>query len=205
MSFLDSLEWRQAEKAFDPTKKVSKENLVQILEAIHMTPTSYGLQPFHTYVVTNPDFKTQMRTAGYNQSQFENASHILVFATQSNAEERIDQYLELASNGNPEIKQKLEGYIQMMKGDLLKRTPEQVEKWARNQTYIALGFAMAACAELHIDSCPIEGFQPEEFNKILNLPIEQKATVVLAIGYRSQEPKHPKVRFSQKDLFTHLD
>jgi nitroreductase len=205
MSFLDSLSWRQAEKTFDPEKKVSAENLDQILESIRMAPTSYGLQTFHLYVVTNSEFKEKMFAAGYNQQQFLDASHILVFTSKTNVQERIEQYVELASNGNPAIKEKLSGYADMMRGTFANKSTDEINTWAKKQAYIALGFAMAACAELHVDSCPMEGFNASEFNKILNLPDDQDTAVVLPIGHRKEEPHRPKVRFDDEDLFTYLD
>ena len=81
---------------------------------------------------------------------------------------------------------------------------EMGPEWSAKQTYITLGFALAACAELKIDSCPIEGFEPKNFEKVLNLPTDLDPKFCLAIGYRSPNDTHlksPKIRFSKKDLF----
>jgi nitroreductase len=205
MSFLENLSWRFAEKNFDPTKTVEPTELNKVLDSIQMAPTSFGLQPFHVYVVTNPELKAAMKAEGWDQSQFTDASHILVFTSRTDALTRIDQYIELASGGNPEVKEKLNGYAEMMRGALGSRTQAEVDMWAKKQAYIALGFALAACAELHIDSCPIEGFASPAFNKILNLPEGQDASVVLAIGYKKADSSHhPKVRFDKSELFTEM-
>ena len=79
---------------------------------------------------------------------------------------------------------------------------EMALNWASKQAYIALGFGLAACAELGIDSCPMEGFSSEEFDKILGLPEGQKSAVVMAVGYRGEEPQYPKFRYPNNDLFT---
>ena len=56
--------------------------------------------------------------------------------------------------------------------------------WNAKQTYIALGFAMMACASLSIDSCPIEGFNAAKYSQILKLSDKGLTpNVVLAIGY----------------------
>jgi nitroreductase len=96
----------------------------------------------------------------------------------------------------------MEMYENMMKGALEPRTLEQHKSWADRQTYIAHGFALAACAELKIDSCPIEGFDPAAVDKILGLPEDTSSVVMMPIGYRSEEPQHAKVRFPMSDLFS---
>jgi nitroreductase len=204
MSFLSNLTWRNAEKNFDPSKKVADQDLAKILESIRLAPTSYGLQPFHTYIVSNPELKSKLRKAGYSQTQFEEASHILIFTSKNDALHRVDEYIELASGGNPEVKEKLQDYKNMMVGALSNLTAEQAHNWAKKQAYIALGFALAACAELEIDSCPIEGFVNAEVNKILNLPENEDSAVILAIGYKKDLPHRPKVRFPETELFTQL-
>jgi nitroreductase/dihydropteridine reductase len=91
------------------------------------------------------------------------------------------------------------GIVPSMKA--LEGTPDKAVAWAAKQTYIALGFALAACAELGIDSCPMEGFNPAEVDKILNLPENLKTQAFLAVGYRAEGPAQPKVRFPESDIF----
>lgn len=77
-------------------------------------------------------------------------------------------------------------------------------EWSAKQAYIALGFALAACAELKIDSCPMEAFDPATFKKILNLPDNLEPKVLLAVGHRSPKDTHirlSKIRFKKQDLF----
>lgn len=204
MSFLNSLKWRIAEKNFDPTKKINESNLNKILESIQLAPTSYGLQPFHVYVTSNEETKIKLKEAGYNQSQFTDSSHTLIFATRNDVEQRIGQYIKIAMNQPDANKEGLQKYSSMMHSSLDNLNPEQKKTWAAKQVYIALGFALAACAELHIDSCPMEGFSSEQFNQILNIPKSQNSVVALTIGYRKELPHKSKVRFSQDDLFTHI-
>ena len=60
MALLEDLNWRHSVKAYDPTKKVSTEDLNKILEAARLAPTSSGLQPFRVIVVENQDLKNKM-------------------------------------------------------------------------------------------------------------------------------------------------
>ncbi|MCF7917759.1 NAD(P)H-dependent oxidoreductase [Candidatus Gracilibacteria bacterium] len=197
MSFLSRLQWRYAAKEFNPTKKVSAESLQKILDSIRLTPTSFGLQPYHVIEVTDQKIKERIRPHAWDQPQITTCSHLLIFCARTDSLHRIDQYVEVASEGDEKRKWLLEGYKKMMLGSSSKMNID----WASRQTYIALGFAMASCAELEIDSCPMEGFSAEEVDKILKLPSHMKSVVMLPIGYRTEDPSRPKVRFGEEDLF----
>ena len=201
-SFLSQLEWRHATKGFDSSKKLSDGDLKKILNSIRMAPTSFGLQPFHVEVITNDELKKTLQPHAWHQKQIVTCSHLLVFVARNDIEKRIDDYFNLISGGNADARAKLKDYEGMMKGSFAPRTADEKKTWAQKQAYIALGFALAACAELSVDSCPIEGFLPAEFDKHLNLKPSESASVVLAIGYRDPAvPNLPKARFSEKDLF----
>lgn len=211
-SFLENLDWRQAEKNFDSTRKVSDDDLKRILEAVRFAPSSYGLQPYHVYVVSNLELQEKLKQHAWGQSQVTDCSHFLVFACRLDLQDRIDKYEEMS--GAPKE------YMDFMRGfgDRITADPAALKAWADKQTYIALGFAMAACAELEIDSCPMEGFSAPEFDQVLEigksaateniggLDLELAknlgSSVCLALGYRAEEPQHPKVRYSEDDLFS---
>lgn len=201
-SFLDNLNWRFATKQFDSEKKVSEEDLQKVLEAIRLTPTSFGLQPFHVYVVQNPETKAKLKEAGFNQSQFEDASHVLVFCTATDLEDRVEALVKKMTGGSAEVEEKLSEYIHMLRGFVSGMDELNAKAWADRQTYLALGFGLAACAELQIDSCPMEGFMNEHFDEILQLPENMKSVSVLSIGYRKEDPLRPKMRLEKEELFT---
>ncbi len=206
MSFLSNLNWRYAAKSFDPTKKVSSEDLSKVLEAIRMTPTSFGLQPYHFYVIENQDIKDRIQAASWNQPQVGTSSHLIVFCARTDLVENKEEYFQLMSGGSQEIREKLKGFEDMLKG-FIHNTLESGNalSWTARQTYIALGFAHAALAELEIDSCPMEGFDPTQVSDILSLPAHLTPTLLLPIGYRAEaEISRQKFRFSQDQLFTSI-
>lgn len=204
MTFLDHLNWRHAEKHFDPDFHLPQEKLDKVLEATRFAPSSYGLQPYHIYVVSSTELKAKLKEAGWHQHQYGDASHIMVFAARTDINERIDQYVEVATGGSEEAKANMESYITIMRQSAESMDDPTKLAWAARQTYIALGFALAACAELEIDACPMEGFQSEAFDEILDLPEHTHSVVTLSLGKRKEEPKRPKVRFPKEDLFTQL-
>jgi nitroreductase / dihydropteridine reductase len=203
MSFLKNLNWRYATKAFDTQKKINSDEKQKILDAVRMAPTSFGLQPFHVFLVNDPLVKQEIFQAGWKQPQYTTASELLVFCTRSDISQRITDFLNISSNGDAAAREKLKGYEGMMRGFFTKMSAADLHHWAARQAYIALGFAMAACAELQIDSCPMEGFSAPEIDKILKLPENLKTAVILAIGHRASDAQvRPKVRFPEKDFFT---
>lgn len=201
-TFISQLDWRFATKSFDAEKKVSDTDLNTILEAIRKAPTSLGTQPFHVIRVTNPELRATLRSHGYNQPQITDAAEFLVFCGRNDLEARIDTIIEAMSGGDSAIKATLAPYEQMMRGTIAGKTPEQLMNWSSRQSYIALGFGLAACAELGIDSCPMEGFDPEAFATALELPSHIKPFAALAIGYRKEDPTHPKFRLGADELFS---
>lgn len=203
-TFLSGLEWRNAEKHFDPTKKVSEEDLNKILHAIKLAPSSFGLQPYHVYAVGDQDTKMKLKEKGFHQQQFEDCSHVLVFCGRNDLVDRINEYFEMATGGDAEKRKEMAGYEAMMKGFAEGKAPNDVMTWAFKQAYLALGFALAACCELRIDSCPMEGFDPHGFDQVLNLPPNMNSVAVMSLGYRKDMPHMAKVRFPEEDLFTRV-
>ena len=201
-SFLSNLQWRFATKQFDLEKKVSEEDLATILDAIRFAPSSYGLQQFHVVVVTDVELRKKLRTSSYLQEKVTDASHLLVFCARNDINERANKYINVASGGKLTAKIQLQPIKLLIKGAWGDKPENARFEWAARQAYIALGFAMAACAELGVDSCPMEGFQSDKYDYVLGLPKHMRSVVLLPIGYRKEEPEYPKVRLPKEDLFT---
>ncbi len=201
--------WRYATKKFDANKTVSNEDLETLLEATRLSASSYGLQPYHIYVITDQAIKEKLRPASWGQSQLTDASHIIVFANSTDFDANlVDDYLENVAETRNIPQEGLKGYGDFMKSKLLDLPAEVKSAWTTKQVYLAFGNAMQAAAELKIDTCPMEGFEPDKYNEILGLEEKnQNAAVVLAVGYRSEEDDtqhYAKVRKSKEELFTHI-
>ncbi len=203
MSFLSNLNWRNATKAFDSEKKITDSDLQIVLNSIRLSPSSFGLQPYHIHIVSDPIIKKELRKHSWDQPQVTDCSHLLVFSSRTDVvASRIDALMKLMTNGDTQAREKLSMYENVMRNFLSEKSPDQLKSWADRQTYIALGFAMASCSEQNIDSCPIEGFLPQEADKTLELPPHLKSVVMLTLGYRKENPKREKVRFEEDELFT---
>ena len=200
MSFLTQLSWRYATKNFDTAKKVSPEQLEKILEAIKMAPSAFGLQPYHVVVISNKELREKIGS----QKQQSEASHLLVFCVRTDLVSRVAAYFDLASNGSAEVRANMQGYENMMTGFAGSMSEDQITAWAAKQAYIALGFGLAAAAELEVDAGPMEGFDPIKFKEELGLSEHMTPVALMALGFRAEgEVTPPKVRFN--DLFETRD
>jgi nitroreductase / dihydropteridine reductase len=200
-SFLSQLNWRNATKKFDGAQTMTPTHLENVLEAIRMAPTSFGLQPFQVIVVRETQLKEKLKASGWNQAQFTTADAVLVFVADLQVMERIERMLTLRTGGNPQARAQMADYENMMKGFAQNLSAEGLREWAQKQCYLALGFGLAACAELGLDSCPMEGFVPADFDKILRNPPHLKSTVVLTVGKAAADvPSFPKFRFPKNEM-----
>ena len=205
-NYIDDLNWRYAVKQFDASKKVSEEDLQKLIDAVQLSASSYGLQPYKILVIKDQAVKEKLKAAGYNQSQFTDATAVFVFAHQTDFDaELIDSYIELSERIKELETGTLEGYANLIKNALLNLPQEAKAGWTSRQAYIALGNLLSAAAAHKIDACPMEGFEATAFDEILGLTEQNlHAVVVAAVGYRSaeDETQHaPKVRRPQEELF----
>lgn len=206
MNLINNLKWRYATKQFDPSKKVSKEDLELIMEAIQLSPSSYGLQLYKIQIIEDLKTREKLKLISYGQNQITDASHLVIFCNYSVVtEEHIDEYFTLRSNVEQIDISDFKGYSDFIKVDVNNKSKIEKDKWSSNQTYLALGNLLNACAELKIDACPMEGFEAEKYNEILELSKQGlNASVIAAIGYRSEDDttqQSKKVRKSTQSLF----
>jgi len=190
-------------------KKISADDLNTLKEAIRLSSSSYGLQPYQIIIVENPELRVRIQPASWGQSQVVDASHLIVFANETAvSEEKIEHYLDLICQKRNLPPGSMRGYGDYMKSVLLKLSPEEFKIWTSKQTYLALGNLLNAAAELKIDTTPMEGFVPEQVNEILGLDkLGLNASLLATIGYRHHEDSNQfnaKVRKSNEELFITL-
>lgn len=208
MNFIEALNWRYATKQFDPSKKVSNADLETILSSGNLAATSYGLQPFKFVVVSDQKTKDDLVPFSYNQPQVSQASHAIVLAARTDIDEAFIRTMTRLAEKIRDLPQgQLDGYAKQMIGSIMSMSEEQRLHWAQKQIYIALGNMMAVCAVLKVDSCPMEGFVPAQYDRLLNLAQQNlTATVVLPVGYRSKDDEQQhlaKVRHSIEEIVIH--
>lgn len=189
MTLLKHLKWRYATKKYDPTRKVSQEDLEKIVEAIRLTPTSSGLQQFRLLVITNQELKEQIVPIAFGQQIVAECSHLLVFAAWDRyTEERIVGMYDFITTEREQPADRYDAYKERLKARYLPQTAEENFEHTARQAYIGLGLAMAQAAELQIDCTPMEGFDNAKLDELLDLASDGlKSVLMLPIGYRDAE------------------
>src|SRR3989338_95972 len=202
---LSALQWRYATKKFDPTKEVSEEDLQELLEALHLSASSYGLQPWKFIVVTDATLRNELRQHAWNQPQVTDASHLLVLCARTDInEEYVTKYVQFIAETRNIPVDTLKGYQDAMLGFVAHKDKAALVAWAKLQVYLALGTLLSAAAQKNIDSCPMEGFDAPAFARILELEKKGLTTAVLCpVGYRADDDSYAtakKVRFPIRDV-----
>ncbi|MFA6365513.1 MAG: NAD(P)H-dependent oxidoreductase [Candidatus Paceibacterota bacterium] len=207
-NIIKSLGWRYATKIFDTSKKLTDEQLGIVTEALRLSASSFGLQPWKFIVVTNPEVRKQLREAAYGQAQITDASHLIVFTTSDINEASVDAYVESMGSTRGMDEEAKRGMKARLFGSVQNRTPEALREWAARQCYIALGTLLTVAANEKIDACPMEGFENAKFDAILGLKEKGLSSVVLAtVGFRSENDKHAneaKVRFPKEEVIIEI-
>ncbi|MBM3837761.1 MAG: NAD(P)H-dependent oxidoreductase [Verrucomicrobia bacterium] len=209
-TLLHQLNWRYATKQFDPQRKISPGDWATLEEALVLTPSSFGLQPWKFIVITDPAIRERLLPVSWGQRQVVDASHLVVFAIKKTlSEQDIDHYLGRIAEVRNVPLESLAGLRDMLIGSIIKGMDAQARKaWAARQVYIALGNFLNSAALLGIDAGPMEGFQPDQYDEILGLDQQGlSAVVIAAAGYRASDDKYaalPKVRFPRGQVIAHI-
>lgn len=203
---IENLKWRYATKKMDATKKVAEHDIAQIQEAIQLSATSYGLQPFKVLNIKDEEIRQKLQPFAWNQSQITEASHLFIFCNQLEVTDKdVEEYIELKAKVSDIDPKVLSGYGDFVKAKMKEKSSSEMENWTAKQAYIALSSAIAMCAELKIDATPMEGFDVNAFNEVLGLKEKGlSASVLLAVGYRHNgdtQQNAPKIRKAISQLF----
>ena len=207
-SLLEAMQWRYATKKMDPNKPVDQEKIDRILEAVRLTPSSSGLQPYHIFVVSNKELQAKIMVSARNQSQVVDCSHLLVFAAWDRyTNRRIDDAYDLIHKERGYVRPELEKYRESLKKRLPYMPPQVQSSHTSKQTYIAAGTAIIAAAVEGVDATPIEGFEPRDVATILGLK-DHKVVLLMPLGHRDEKDdwlaKEKKVRQPKESLFTFI-
>lgn len=210
MDILAALNRRYATKKFLPNRKISDEDLHILLESIRLAPSSYGLQPFRVTVIRDQATKDCLRNYSWDQAQISDSSDLIVFSIIKDLPKSyFSDFLDLVCSVRAIPKEALKLYQDILESNLWEQQKTVwLDNWSKQQVYIALGFLLFAAAQLEIDTCPMEWFNKDEYDRILGLSQKnQSAVVVCAIWYRNPEDPNAhfrKIRRSSNELFSYF-
>lgn len=189
MNLNDLLKWRYATKKMNPQKAVPQDKVDSIIEAVRLTATSSGLQPYELIVVTNPEVREKIKAIAWNQGQVTDGSHLIVFAAWDNyTAERINHMFDLTNDERGFKNEGWEAYRAKLLALYPGRDAEANYQHAARQAYIGLGTALIAAAAEGVDATPMEGFDPTALDEILGLRAKGlRSVIILPLGYREED------------------
>ena len=210
MSLINQLNWRYATKRMNG-EKIPQQKVDAILEAIRLSASSYGLQPYTIFAIQNEEVRKNILPVAYNQPQIVEASHILVFAAWDKiSQEQIDAFFKQMEEVRGATTESLAAYKAMIENTVNNQTGDATFNWTSRQAYIALGTGLIAAAEQEVDAAPLEGFDPSAVDEILGLKARNlRSVAILALGYRDtttdQLGNAKKIRRDTNKLFVTID
>ena len=189
MNLNDLLKWRYATKKMNPQKAVPQAKVDSIIEAVRLTATSSGLQPYELIVVTNPEVREKIKAIAWNQGQVTDGSHLIVFAAWDNyTADRINHMFDLTNDERGFKNEGWEAYRAKLLALYPGRDAEANYQHAARQAYIGLGTALIAAAAEGVDATPMEGFDPAALDEILGLRAKGlRSVIILPLGYREED------------------
>ncbi|WP_300434639.1 NAD(P)H-dependent oxidoreductase [Christiangramia sp.] len=210
MSNIKALNWRYATKKFNEDKILSEEKIKVLKQAFNLTATSYGLQPLKMLIISNKEIQKKLRSFSMDQQQVDTASHVLVICIENRVDEDfITNYFKRVKYLRETPEEILKPFHDFLINDFKMKEIEEIESWAINQAYLALGTLLTVCAAEEIDACPMEGFEPEKYDEFLGLPEKNlRSVLVLPVGYRSENDefsKFKKVRRPLEEVIIEID
>lgn len=207
---IDALNWRYATKKFDPAKKIPDDVWHALEQALVLSPSSIGLQPWKFFVVTDPAVKAQLQSASYRQAQVVDCSHFVALAVRRDLDaDHVERHIARMAEVTGAAPDSLAKFRTMTLRNLDRARAEgKLDTWQEHQVFIALGKFLAAAAVLGIDTCPMEGIEPAKYDELLGLAGSNYATsVACAAGYRLPDDKYAtmkKVRFRPEDVIVRI-
>lgn len=204
-SLVQQLQWRYATKQFDPEQKLTAAQVDALQDALVLSPSSFGLQPWKFFWIEKQDVKDSLKGKSWGQGQVSDCSALVVLAHHRGITDAdVKRFIVETAKVRQVDPTTLDGYHQVISGFLEKMTPEQLDAWAQRQSYIALGQLMTAAAAIGVDTCPLEGIDPDGYDRLLNLgDTNYRTSVACALGFRAQTDKYaaaPKVRYQKPDV-----
>ena len=192
--FLKAMDFRHACKAFDTEKQIPSEQFDSMLEVLRKSPSSFGMEPWRLIVVRNPNLRKALKSACWNQNQITECSELVIFTTDNDIVRSDSPYVRKMFERRGLPTEAVDMYMGVYENYLKPIEEDEIllENWTAKQCYIALANMMTYAATLEIDSCPIEGFDKEEVEAILDLEYGHSVAVICAFGYRVKAQSEQK-------------
>ena len=202
MDIIKALNWRYATKKFDSEAVISNEKIDLLKTAFNLTASSYGLQPVKMLIVSDKSTLNALVPLSSNQKQVGQASHLCVFCVKTTIDEAyIRAFFNriIATNNTPD--DVLSPFRSSVISSFASKSDDDIFKWGAKQAYLAMGNMLTVCATQGIDACPMEGFDPEQYDRFFKLKEKGlRSVLVMPIGYRAEDDMFASMKKVRKPL-----
>lgn len=167
---------RRSVKAYDPTHKMTQQEIAKLMSLAMLSPTAFNIQNWRFVVVDDPALRKEIRNVSWDQAQVEEASLLIVLTADLkawakyperywvNAPKPVQDYLV------PAIGQFYEGLEQVQRDEAM-----------RSCGMAAMNIMLTA-KEMGYDTCPMDGFDFDAVAKLLNLPADHTPAMFVVVG-----------------------
>ena len=124
-----------------------------------------------------------------NQKQVGQASHLCVFCVETNIDEAyIRAFFDRIISVNNTPDEVLNPFRTSVISSFEQKSDDAIFKWGAKQAYLAMGNMLTVCATQGVDACPMEGFDPTEYDRYFKLNEQGlRSVLVMPIGYRATD------------------
>ncbi|WP_242224137.1 nitroreductase family protein [Bacillus cereus group sp. BfR-BA-01380] len=194
-NFTEIMTGRRSIRKYDPTVKISKEEMTEILTEATLAPSSVNMQPWRFLVIDSAEGKARLAPlAKFNQLQVEtSAAMIAVFGDLNNFENAEEIYGKAVELGYmpSEVKEsqieKLTAYFSTVSPEVMKDTV------LIDGGLVAMQLILTARAHGY-DTCPIGGYEKDKIAEAFGLDKERYVPVMLISIGKAADSGYKSVR-----------
>lgn len=195
---LDAHKFRSACRHYDSERKISSEDFTYLLELARLSPSSVGAEPWHFLVVQNRAVREKLKPFSWGMAaQLDTCSHLVIFLAKKKTQPTIPRFCVPAWRSAASMTNKWPKLLPCMnisKSTTSRFTATTALCWIgrANKPISHWPIMMSGAAMIGIDSCPAEGLDYREVNRILAQegafdPEEWAVSVACTFGYRARD------------------
>ena len=198
-AFLDVIQERRSVRTYDPTVKISREEMSEILKLATLAPSSSNLQPWRFLVIDTPELKEKLLPIANNQQQVVEASAVIAVLGDVKSYEKAEKIYGQAVEAGFMPEETSSSFIERTVG-MYSSLPSEV---ARQIVYTDGGLVsmqlMLVARSKGYDTVPMGGYNKAKFVEAFGISEQYVPVLLIAIG-KAAKPGHQTTRLPLEDV-----
>ena len=189
MDIIKLLQSRYTTKVYDPSFRLSEEELATIKEVLRLSPSSINSQPWAFELIEDEALKSVLaEESRSNLERVKQASLLIVFYTYRDVETFIKERIDTQE---APVQTYFHNYV-------ASQGREAIQTWQTHQVYIALGVLLTSLASMGLDSTPMEGINVDKYDELLGRKKYRPLLAVLVGRHAEDDFNHPSRKNKQR-------